>query len=130
MKRINHLRHQYAEIWSNRWCKAQKRLPHKRIFIIFFKIHKCEDNWLFSNFFGKSERMVKSWDKKFQNYTLMKEEYMNTTTLYRDFVDDYYNARKPVKTKEEVKPLKLSEEQIDKLLYSIENWSNSFINTK
>ena len=103
LKRIFHLFTQFVRPWEDRWQRSQARQLHNRHFTLRKVRYEVKDSWVFRPFsdFLKNNRVVPS-------------------DLWRDFSADYWAARTPVKTPEEVKSPKLSVAQIDKLLMDIE----------
>lgn len=122
LKRINHLLHQVARPWADRWARAQYRLPHNRTFRLKGKTLTCKDSWLFAPFYTPKTESYREWTggHTYRNATRIT---LAETPLLAQFRADYQNARHPKDTAEAVQPLTLTAEQIDTLLAQIEEFA-------
>ena len=116
MKRLNHLLHQCAQPWANRWSRSQCRLPQNRYFWFKgpgLKTRKMvKDSWVFEPF----------WTIR----PLRSESGITPTPLYMRFLESYRAARYPVADPEQVKPLTLSDKEIDLLLGQMSIFASTF----
>lgn len=106
LKRINHILHQCARVWADRWERSQKRLPHNRYYTFKKVRFMVKDSWIFSQFWTIG--------------TGRQSNCLMPTPLYKQFLDSYKSARYPKEKSEQVVPLSFTTEEIDRLLADIE----------
>lgn len=121
LKRINHLLTQVALPWVHRWERAQRRLPHNRVFRIKGQRLTCKDSWLFNPFYEVPPKTVVTSGVSFRN---PNQTAAVPTSLLKQFREDYSIARHPQDKAEDVKPLTLTEGQIGGLLSQLEEFAH------
>jgi hypothetical protein len=117
LKRIRHLL-TFAQVMARRWTRAQRRLPHNRVFRRGRDRKPVTDALIFGPFFQPA---------LFELYLprtglTIKETRAHPTPLLAQFLADYQNARTPISSPAQLQPLHLSPHQIDALLTPLEDW--------
>ena len=93
-----------VDAWAYRWDRSHRKLPKNRYYTWAKKRHMVDDSWV----------MPSLW-------TIQGESIVQTPLAVK-YWESYESARHPKATVEEVKPMTISEEEIDILLHEIENF--------